>query len=69
MTKAHPLIDRALKYPVTKVRLSPDGCFYDKTVGAWKLQETGQLWVETNHRNGPRTKKADIETGEDQKGE
>ena len=69
MASQHPLIQRAQKYPRNKVDLSPAGCFYDDTVGAWRLIKTGQLWVETPGHQGPRTKKNDIETGEDQKGE
>lgn len=69
MDGEHPLIHRAQKYPRGKVDLSPVGCFYDDVVGAWLILETGELWVETPNRQGPRTKKNDIETGEDQKGE
>jgi hypothetical protein len=69
MNKKHPLLERAQKYVRQKVNLAPAGCVYDKFIGAWKLISTGELWVETPNRVGPRTKKQDIETGEDQKGE
>lgn len=69
MDNLHPLLQRTHRYPRQEVDLSPPGCQYDDTVGAWRVIETGQLWVETPCHEGPRTKKEDIETGEDQKGE
>jgi hypothetical protein len=69
MTTDHPLIQRAQRYARTERDLAPAGCSYDDYLGAWRVIETGQLWVETPGRQGPRTKKNDIETGEDQKGE
>lgn len=69
MTNKHPLLERAQRYPYKNIDLSPANCRYDVEVGAWRLKSTGQLWVEVPGRVGPRTKKNDIETGEDQKGE
>ena len=69
MDSQHPLLQRAKKYPRHEVNLAPPGCTYDATVGAWRHIESDQLWVDTPHRDGPKTKKQDIETGEDQKGE
>lgn len=69
MNSEHPLLQRAQKYLHRDVALAPDGCVYDNEVGAWRVIETGELWVETPNREGPGTKKHDIETGEDQKGE
>lgn len=69
MKNEHPLLERAQKYPRQDVDLAPEGCVYDDKVGAWRFIRTGVLWVETPGREGPRTKKEDIETGEDQKGE
>ncbi len=69
MNHEHPLLERAQRYVRQEVDLEPAGCLYDEAIGAWRLVETGELWVETPGRVGPRTKKADIETGEDQKGE
>lgn len=69
MSNEHPLLKRAHKYPRREMDLAPAGCSYDAAVGAWRLIDTGELWVETPDRTGPRTKKNDIETGEDQKGE
>lgn len=64
----HPLLELAHKYPRHNIDPTPPGCTYDDKIGAWRLIETGKLWVETSERNGPQTKKADVETGEDQKG-
>lgn len=65
----HPLIERAQRYRRRVVDLAPHGCAYDASVGAWRVISTGVLWVDTPGREGPHTKKQDIETGEDQKGE
>jgi hypothetical protein len=65
----HPLLERAQKYPYRNIDLAPAGCCYDASSGAWRVTATGELWADTPGRKGPRTKKADIETGEDQKGE
>jgi len=69
MDEQHPLIQRAQKYLWKDVDLSPPGCFYDNSIGAWCINETGDLLVDTPGHQGPHTKKNDIETGEDQKGE
>lgn len=69
MNTEHPLLERAKKYPRQDVNLAPAGCLYDYDIGAWRLIDTGELWVETPNHIGPKTKKCDIETGEDQKGE
>lgn len=69
MVSQHPLIKRAKKYLRKDVDLSPPGCFYSDSIGAWCVTATGDLLVETPNHQGTRTKKNDIETGEDQKGE
>ncbi|QDU44322.1 hypothetical protein Mal52_28010 [Symmachiella dynata] len=69
MSNEHPLIQRAHWYSRQDVNLTPDGCKYDDNIGAWTVIASGDLWVETPGREGPQTKKQDIETGEDQKGE
>jgi hypothetical protein len=67
--KNHVLLKYASTYERFKGSLAPEGCHYDQRVGAWLVSETGELFVGTTDRLGPRTKKEDIETGEDQKGE
>jgi len=69
MDLLHPLLDRAHRYKRREVDLSPTGCTYDQNAGAWRDDSTGCLAAEMPGRQGPRTKKMDIETGEDQKGE
>lgn len=69
MDELHPLLARAQRYQRERVDLQPPGCSYDALAGAWRDHATGALAVELPGRQGPHTKKADIETGEDQKGE
>lgn len=69
MNTEHPLLTRSKKYPVQAVDLTPDGCEYDYEVGAWRHVGSGELWIDTPGRRGAGTKKNDVETGEDQKGE
>jgi hypothetical protein len=69
MGNLHPLLARAQRYRRGQVDLQPPGCSYDALAGAWRDMATGALAVELPGRQGPRTKKMDIETGEDQKGE
>jgi hypothetical protein len=64
----HPLLQRAHRYEVKDGDPSPKGFFYDAAVGAWRSESTGELWAEMSGQDRPRTKKQDIETGEDQKG-
>ena len=65
----HILLDKAKTYPRFSGDLAPANCKYDMLIGAWILETTSELLVETPFRKGPRTKKEDIETGEDQKAE
>lgn len=67
--RKHILLDHAKSYPVSNGDLSPPGCEYDLILGAWTLEKSHQLLVDTPERPKLRTKKFDIETGEDQKGE
>ena len=65
----HILLSTAFNYKKRKQLLAPDGFYYNKTVGAWVSKLNEQLLI--NHTNFPTvgTKKEDIETGEDQKGQ
>jgi hypothetical protein len=67
--KLHILLKHARSYEVRPAALAPEGCYYDYEVGAWLVEDTNQLFVDTPARSRPQTKKEDIETGEDQKGE
>jgi len=68
MTELHPLLQRASKYKRRDLSVAPAGCDYDDSKGLWVESATGQIAVDQPFRPGPTTKKADIETGEDQKG-
>lgn len=67
--KEHMLLKYAVSYKRTETTLTPNGCIYDFQKGAWIVSKTGVLLVNTPKRPKPQSKKADIETGEDQKGE
>lgn len=67
----HLLVDRAFRYPAEAPDPRPEGCRYDRKTGAWMMNEDGRevmLVTSTDPRKPLRgTKKADRETGEDQK--
>ena len=65
----HLLLTLAKTYPAFAGDLAPQGCQYDVFQGAWVLDGLGSLFVESPNRPRPMSKKRDIETGEDQKGE
>ena len=49
--------------------LTPEGCSYDREAGLWRVDDTGEVMMIGNYAQRPETKKCDVETGEDQKGE
>ena len=65
----HLLLELAKTYPKFTGDLTPQGCRYDVLQGAWLLDSLGTLLVESDDPSPPKTKKADMETGEDQKSE
>lgn len=67
--RRHLLLRTAPSYDLKATALAPQGSHYDPVLGAWVVTATDQLFVETPGAKGPQTKKFDIETGEDQKGE
>lgn len=69
--QAHFLVQKAvfLSSQATAM-LPPVDSQYDDVVGAWRLESDGQIVVaSTQPGMFPGTKKNDIETGEDQKGQ
>ena len=64
----HILLALAKTYPAFTGDLTPQGCRYDLLQGAWVLESDGALLVESPDPPRPKTKKQDLETGEDQKG-
>ena len=64
----HLLLAMANSYQIPTEDLAPRDCEYSLSDGAWMLQGTKSLLVETPGRPVQASKKADLETGEDQKG-
>lgn len=70
---AHILFEKAYLFPKRKTGKELEGCVYDSIKGAWMREENGELiaLVRSCDPNKPvaGTKKCDVETGEDVKGE
>lgn len=64
----HILLEKAFIYPLPKSDPDMSGMTYDNKRGFW-VQGNGKPAVSDPAFSGPRSKKCDIETGEDQKGE
>jgi hypothetical protein len=67
--KEHVLIERAFMYDLNNTQPEMTGFNYDNVKGYWVDQSNNQPCIENPLFAAPRTKKADIETGEDRKGE
>ncbi len=65
----HVLLQNAHRYDVLQGSLVPEDCTYNHAGGYWMYNATGQPMMEGPNPKPPATKKADRETGEDQKGE
>ena len=63
----HILITYATRRPYREVPAMPDRTHYDSTAGYWL--KNGSPLIAVDDEFGPRTKKCDQETGEDQKDE
>lgn len=65
----HILLRKAFIYELPRKKTKMKGYTYDGEKGFWIVNSTKMPFV--NHPNGPRpqSKKCDVETGEDQKGE
>jgi len=64
----HILAERAYRYPEALDMPAPEGCTFNNQKGYWIDDVSGQAMMKCDSRQ-PQTKKADVETGEDQKGE
>lgn len=62
------LLEKSKKYLPKKIK-STSKTFFDDEKGYWILNRTGEPLVLSNVAKKLSTKKEDIETGEDQKGE
>lgn len=67
--REHVLLDKAYVYEDIPRELTPQGCSYDRRAGLWRFDSTGEVMMISDYAQRPETKKCDIETGEDQKGE
>lgn len=65
----HILLTKAKKYHEKKARLQPKGFQYNNKFGYWISNADGSAYVLNQNFCSPASKKHDIETGEDQKGE
>lgn len=65
----HILLDKAFIYPLPKSEPDMSGCSFDYSAGYWKIDEDESPYILNNNRPRPQSKKADVETGEDRKGE
>lgn len=67
--KQHIILEKAYRYPEPEVVPMPIDCTFVDKKGYWTSNATGEIMMLSNNPNRPQSKKADIETGEDQKGE
>lgn len=64
----HILLEKAITYPEPVELRDPIDCTYDEICGYWKTHD-GAAAIMAEFFPAGETKKCDIETGEDQKGE
>ena len=66
----HILLDKLVIYEKGKIK-DPENCYYDEKQGLWLWGSKNEILVKSTNHNCPvrGTKKKDIETGEDLKGE
>jgi hypothetical protein len=69
MSREHIFMKNLFVYDLPKNKPDLDGCCFDDIKGYWKNTGTNKPCIEDASFSAPRTKKADIETGEDKKGE
>jgi len=65
----HILLQKALKYKKRKEIETPKGFSFDSLLGAWISSVDKTFLVEAKDFKAFGTKKEDVETGEDQKGQ
>lgn len=69
MKTKHILLEKAYVYKNVNRQLIPEECYYDRKCGLWRVNQTGEVMMIGAYARKPASKKCDIETGEDQKGE
>lgn len=65
----HLLLEEAFIYKRNKVNSNFEDCHFDGKKGYWVTNDQLEPCILSSSFAKPRTKKADAETGEDQKGE
>jgi len=65
----HILLQKALKYKKRRKIEAPNGYTFNSLLGAWINKIDDSLLIKSANFPALGTKKEDIETGEDQKGE
>ena len=65
----HILIEKANRYSKPSETPMPENHTFEKQRGYWTSNKTGAAMMSSNDPRKPQSKKADVETGEDQKGE
>lgn len=68
MKREHILLENAFIYDLPQNDPDMTGFSFDNVKGFW-INNNGQACIQDATFSAPRTKKADIETGEDKKGE
>lgn len=67
--KQHILLEKAYCYPESREGRAPNNCTFVQKSGYWRNNSTGEIMMLSNSFCCLQTKKEDVETGEDQKGE
>ena len=67
--KRHILLKNAIRYKKRKAIKTPDNFIFDSFLGVWKNKFDNTLLVLSKDFKAQSTKKFDVETGEDHKGE
>jgi hypothetical protein len=65
----HVLLDKAHEYEAKRDEDALMNCSYDSQKGYWVNNDSGKPVITDPAAQKPKTKKADVETGEDKKGE
>lgn len=69
MEKKNILLEKAYTYDPSNRQVCLSGCHFDELKGYWVFDATNEACILDSEFAKPSTKKCDIETGEDQKGE
>ncbi|CVK32439.1 conserved protein of unknown function [Methanoculleus bourgensis] len=65
----HILLNKAFRYSEPATKTIPQDCTFQEKQGYWTKNSTGEVMILSDDPCHLVTKKADIETGEDLKGE